>query len=89
MAFDMSVNMEIIPDRIPNVLIEATNHHAGAPTDQAMTMNRSGKSAIFGLENDISVGGAPEHPGRVYKTGDVSSQPRGRGVGKPKFQGGK
>ena len=85
MVADFSVNLSIIPDRKPSVLVEATNNHASS--SQTQTMNRSGRSAHVSM--DISVGGSPDQPIRVYESGEVSRQPRGSGTTKPKFQRGK
>ena len=83
MVADFSVNLPIIPDRNPKVLVEATNAISGS--HQTMTMNRSGKSAH--VSPYISVGGSPDQPLRVYKSGNISPHSRGSGVTKPQFKG--
>jgi hypothetical protein len=85
MVTDFSQNIALIPDRNHKVLVEATNKHSGA--HQRQTMNASGRSAH--ALHDISVGGSPDQPLRVYRTGDVSKPKPGRGVTKPNFQKGK
>lgn len=85
MVADFSVNQKIIPDRNPSVLVEATNKLSGS--HQTQTMNRSGVSA-HALKN-VMVGGSPDQPIRVYKSGQVSKHTPGRGTSKPKFQKGK
>ena len=76
MVFDHSKNMDVIPDRLPKVLIEATNHHPSGSRSQSMTMNSTGRSAVFATENNISVGGSGDFPGKVYETGHVTT-PKG------------
>ena len=85
MVADFSINQSIIPDRKTTVLVEATNSHNGS--SQTQTMNRSGRSAH--VSGHISVGGSPDQPIRVYKSGDVSRTPRGSGTTKPTFRKGK
>jgi hypothetical protein len=85
MVTDFSINQSVIPDRRPNSLVEATNSYSDS--SQTQTMNRSGRSAHT-LDN-ISIGGSPDQPLRVYESGDVSRPKPGRGVTKPSFQKGK
>ena len=84
MVTDFSQNIALIPDRNPKVLVEATNKHSGS--HQRQTMNASGMSAC---SSHISIGGSPDQPLRVYRSGDVSRPKPGRGVTKPSFQKGK
>jgi hypothetical protein len=64
MVFDHSQQKEVVPDRKPKVLIEAT---AGISRGGYRTMNRSGQPMALGLKGvggtRVNLGGAPDSPG--------------------------
>jgi len=68
MIFDHKVNAKIIPDRIKGSLIEASTMADNKSAHQSI--NRSGRSAVFGPAAQVSIGGSPDEPGlagRVWK----------------------
>lgn len=64
MAFDHSRQKEVVPDRKPRVLIEATQ---GISRGGYRTMNRSGQPMALGVKgvggSRVNMGGAPDSPG--------------------------